>query len=154
MPDSPAIIAEVLTDVLERFAFMFMDPLDKAEWPADPAEAFEEVTIEFTGPQRGGLALVAGREFGLSLAANVLGREKNEVQPELVPDAIKELVNVICGEYLERLAGKRVVFHLTIPRISVINASQAREFVERPETLCLSIDGHPAAFHAWHHKAP
>jgi hypothetical protein len=69
------------------------------------------------------------------LATNVLGMEAEELSPEHARDALKELVNVTCGELLVALSGKKTVFNLSVPVIEKIDAACVKKDLTRPDTL-------------------
>ena len=96
------MLEQSLTDVLERFAFMFAEPQSLSEL-APPSSDLCRATIRFTGPRCGALSLISGVDVGEQLAANILGLEPRLINREAGDDSFKELLNVTCGEFLERL---------------------------------------------------
>ena len=74
------ILEEVLGTVLELQSFMFVEAGDPAiiEEPSSPLIGID---ISFSGVSSGGLRLLAGRDLGIEMAANVLG-----VEPGRTPD--------------------------------------------------------------------
>lgn len=117
MEASKELLNQSVADVLERFAFMFVEPAGSDDVPT-PVEAFREAALSFTGPWKGRVVLAATEPFCIQLAANVLGLEEGNITDEAGNDALKELLNVIVGEYLEKSAGREPVFDLSIPEIA------------------------------------
>ena len=105
----------VAEDVFASLAFMF--PVD-----ADPATASQEppkrAAIDFRGPVNGTLVLSVAEEMLGPLASNMLGLEDG-VLPSAAQkqDALKEILNVICGNLLPAIVSSREVFSIGAPRL-------------------------------------
>ncbi len=70
--------------------------------------------IPFRGPRVGALEVqVAGNVLG-NLALNMMGEEE-EITQEILLDALGEISNVICGNFLPALGGMDAVFDLSTP---------------------------------------
>lgn len=133
-PDHSKELAQVFTDVLEQLAFMFVDDAD-GDGPADPLE-LAVATMAFRGPFSGQLSLVVPRAMAPILAANVLGLDLEDGMIAQAPyDALKELLNVTCGNVLTAIAGDEPVFDLTVPEIEERPAEDWDELRERPNTI-------------------
>lgn len=106
---------EVVSDSLEKLAFLFSYP--------DPGRApvlFEDaMTAEasFEGVFSGRLAVVITLPVLTELAANMLGIDMEDVGEEQCQDALKETVNIICGNWLPVKAGTEAVFNIFAPVI-------------------------------------
>ncbi len=142
MEEYKELLIQSVADVLERFAFMFVEPSGMDEVPA-PEEEFREASLSFTGPRKGQVFLAAPESFCIHLAANVLGLEEGNITDEAGNDALKELLNVIVGEYLEKSAGREPVFDLSIPEISRQPAQAWAERAESPDWTALLADEGP-----------
>lgn len=98
----PAVLAEQLAsslaDSLEAMAFITLQPADPSAAAVAPAEPVR-LSILVRGPMRGVVEIAAPRALGLQLGANVL-------EPGATPsleagdDALRELLNVVCGCFL------------------------------------------------------
>jgi chemotaxis protein CheY-P-specific phosphatase CheC len=127
-------LAQVFTDVLEQLAFMFVDEPD-SDGPEEPAD-LAVATMSFNGPFSGQLSLVVPRAMAPTLAANVLGLDLEDGSITQAPyDALKELLNVTCGNLLTAIAGDEPVFDLTVPEIEERPADDWSELSERPNTI-------------------
>lgn len=105
----------VATYVLESLALMFLVPEDEAS-PLPCCN--RRVVVAFTGPFDGSLVLAASDDMLLELAANMLGLESGRVVTmDQQEDALKELVNVVCGNLLPAIAGKEPVFQIGAPEV-------------------------------------
>ncbi len=140
--DVHEILYDVAADVLEQFAFMFLAPVESGLAPLR-GRMFLHAGIKFSGPFSGWLSLSAAPSFCSLLAANVLGMEPDELTPEHAEDALKELVNVICGELLVALAGKAAIFDLSVPELKRISTADCQAAAALPESLAVMVDEEP-----------
>lgn len=110
------ILRSVAAETLEGLAFVF----------ALPAESIDEIdydslivaNVTFVGVFSGTLIAIVSREILPGLAGNMLGVESEDaVSLDQQQDALKELLNVICGNLLPALAGDREIFHISVPGI-------------------------------------
>ena len=91
----------------------------------------------------GSLRFWCSRDYSVLLAANLLGVDSNDedagAQGE---DAVREFMNIVCGQLVTAVYGADEVFNLTIP--------ETRELAETPdldkgtadEVASLSVEGH------------
>jgi CheY-specific phosphatase CheX len=117
MTDSPYLTAllDVLDQTFSSLAFMMAMPPDMAEeGPAGPWVAAE---VRFEGPATGAVFLRVQEKMLLPLASNMLGMDFDEAPPnaEQQRDALKEIINVVCGNLLPELAGVEAVFNVHAP---------------------------------------
>ena len=102
----------------ESFAALsFMLPVDEPGDGAQPAlgEAVM-VAVAFHGPQTGLLTLAVSAEMLPVLAGNMTGEEAPPAA-EQQHDALREMLNVICGNILPVLGGVEAVFDVGAPFI-------------------------------------
>jgi hypothetical protein len=115
-------VYSVAAETLESLALMFLVPEDEAATPLPLCN--RRVAVTFKGPFDGLLVLAASDGVLLDLAANMLGLESGcKPTLEQQEDALKELVNVACGNLLPAIAGKEPVFHINAPEMLVAWAS-------------------------------
>ncbi|MGD8453195.1 MAG: chemotaxis protein CheX [Phycisphaerae bacterium] len=137
----PRDLAAIVGDVLGNMAFMVSD-----EEPTDfpPGAVWVECTIRYNGPPHGRLSCWCTRDFAIQLAANLLGIEPDEGDALVgAEDAVREFMNVLCGQVVTTWHGSAGVFSLSIPAV--------RECLDLPETpeggdrkrCALSISGEP-----------
>lgn len=137
-------MTDVFCDVLERLAFTFGDPTPKRELPRlhEPCFAAE---MTFSGSQSGALALVVPESMCPELAANILGMDKDdEMAVQCVHDALKELLNIICGQLLTAVAGEEPVFDLSVPQTTRCTPEQWAAWFDDPETVAFLVEDSPA----------
>ena len=110
------IILKVTAETLEKLVFMFASTYD-------PENSTEEdpdigVNVSFTGPFSGTLGMKVSGEVLSEIAVNMLGvDDEDEITIEDQNDALKETINIICGNILPAIAGKQAVFNIATPEI-------------------------------------
>lgn len=111
------LLSEVAGETLEQLAFIFSFP-EEADSTAILESEITGAQVAFSGPRQGELLLVVSSSVLPELAANMLGLEDGEVVLEdQQKDALKEVVNVICGNLLPHIGGVDAVFDIQPPAI-------------------------------------
>jgi hypothetical protein len=142
--DARSAILDVFAQVLEDYAFLFSDTLEAGS-TNDAEGPFLNVTMSFHGPFKGTLTLAVPKSFGPPLAANVLGLDLDEPLPESsAADALKELLNVTCGNLLTALAGDEPIFDLTVPEVAPLSQSEWEAVASSPDSVGFLIEDWPA----------
>ncbi len=119
-------VSATFLHVVEQLTFMFGEPTDKSVILEDDVEHVV-ASLPFTGDVCGTLSLVAPADCVREIAANILGLEVDELEPEsLAPDSLGEMLNVICGHVIMAIAGRNADFRLGSPVI----APADREFLD------------------------
>lgn len=145
MSESAAISSSdlnaVLADVLADLAFMVADD-ESVTFP--PGTVWLHGEIRYEGPHTGALRMWCTRDFATRLAANLLGLEPDDGSAQVgAEDAVREFLNVLCGQLVTACYGSGPVFNLSIPSV--------QEDIEPPPTEAapgrcrcqLAIDGEP-----------
>ena len=136
-------IIDSFTDVLEKMAFMFVEEADEDETEAPGAVKAE---MHFSGAHTGSLIIAISHETANELASNVLGVEPDDENiEELRNDAVRELLNVTCGNLLTAHYGEEPVFDLSVPEVATIDEAAWNAFVNAPDAIALLVDDNPAA---------
>jgi len=92
--EARAVMAEVLCEVLESFAFAFSDPVEPQECPK-VEEPVLHATMSVSGHVRAVVGVAAPVALCAEFAANVLGVDTaDEVAGVHAADALQELLNV------------------------------------------------------------
>ncbi len=111
-----AIMSQVAIDTLEKLAFMFAFSDEGEE--GRPWDSMVAGSVSFTGPFSGTLVMAISIEVLQVLAANMLGLDDGEeTTQDHRSDALKETINIICGNLLPAIAGDEVVFDIGVPGI-------------------------------------
>jgi chemotaxis protein CheY-P-specific phosphatase CheC len=139
-PLKPEMLETIFSDVLANLAFMFTE--DEIGEPS-PDDVWLETCISYHGPQSGKLLFRCTRSFTVQLAANLLGCNVGDSQAVMdSEDAVKEFMNILCGQFVTIIHGTGDVFNLSIP--------ETGEMPEMPDTTVsddtimstLTVDGY------------
>ena len=131
-------LLSAITDVFEKFGFMFVETA--GEPAPDGGDEYLQASITFSGPARGEISIAASPDLSRQLAANALGVPAGEANAETGQDALKELVNLICGELTVALFGEQPVFDLGVPRVDPIDGDRWRELYTDPQNVRVWAD--------------
>lgn len=131
-------VGSVCVSVLEKYAFVFSDPVDVGgvEEPANVLLA----QVTFSGAALGELQVAMPMDLAAEIAANVLGSEPSEITPALLSDAVGELANVLCGNLLKALTTPDKIFDLQPPRVSAATSADWQALAASKQTLGLDCD--------------
>jgi CheY-specific phosphatase CheX len=120
-------LRKIFSDILSDMAFIFVsEPDSEVIAPGYTLQA----RIRYQGTHRGMLQLRCDGRFAAILAGNLLGVDSADAAAEQQRlDALKELMNVVCGNLVTTLYGTEALFELTIPEITPLLPG------DRPESL-------------------
>lgn len=111
-------LSEVAQETFESLAFMLLMADEDDEVLQAQEKPKISGSISFEGHFRGSVFLSASTEMLPALAANMLGLEDCDTPSlEQQLDAFKELLNVVCGNLLPKIAGSEPVFNVHAPEI-------------------------------------
>jgi len=109
-----AALSRVATDVFEELAMMLLVSEDEPR--ETPSPSLVVAGISFEGPFSGRLVASVPESMLPALASNMLGLEDGtDAPPDKQQDALKELVNVVCGNLLPAVAGSKAIFNVNAP---------------------------------------
>ena len=122
MADNRAELVGVsFCDVLEKLAFMFAEPTPKEELPRS-VPASVQARMTFSGDLAGSLALTVPEAMCTDIAANVLGMDAgDESVLGRTHDALKEVLNVVCGYTLTAIGGEAALVDLSVPHVTELD---------------------------------
>jgi CheY-specific phosphatase CheX len=136
----PATLATIFSEVLASLAFMFTDQ-EMAE--PDPGEPWLETAISYRGSAKGTLRFRCTRSFAVQLSANLLGLDPlDEEATNQAEVAVKEFMNILCGQFVTSVHGTKDVFDLTIPETGEMPEMPDTEAADSPVLSTLCVDGH------------
>jgi len=136
------ILTEVLTQALEKMAFLTVGPVDEEMTVPDQTVLAQ---MSFTGPKNGTIQILAGTEFAELLARNIGALD--QADEENGYDALKELCNVTCGLLLPAMAcSQKDVFDVTVPKVEPSGkAPKWEQFIEQPDCIVSNVEGYAVA---------
>ena len=134
------ILGDVVVDTLEKLAFLIAVPL---EGPApEGTRELAAVRVRFSGPLCGGMQLSLSRPVLAELAGNMLGADDGSaLSADEQLDALRELINVICGNLLPLIGGNDAEFTIQTPFISAAGAGASGESAPVAAVSHLSVEG-------------
>lgn len=130
----------VSTEVLEKLAFMFSFPEEDPEEIAPETQVV--ASVDFSGPVNGRLVLGVSTNILPELSSNMLGIDDEPTAEEQF-DALKELLNVICGNLLPVIAGKKIVFNVEAPVVHQQGDMGIPENMPKAASVRLDIEDEP-----------
>ncbi len=142
--DHGDILRRVFSEIAENMAFMFVEEPDD-ETPAEPEnDDLVLAHMVFSGPFSGRLVIAVPAALCPEIAANVLGLDPDDELVKAKPyDALKELLNVTCGNVLPAIAGEDPVFDLTPPEIKKLDRAAWRVLRDMPGTQQHLVEDEP-----------
>jgi CheY-specific phosphatase CheX len=147
--DTPDLTT-VVTDVLGDLAFMVTD--DQQPEPVSHS-GWLEAGVDYYGPASGTLRCWCTRAFARQLAATLLGIEPEEGEAlAAAEDAVREFMNVLCGQVVTTWHGTESVFNLSIPSVCERLEPPPIEDTAPGARCHVSIGGEPLL--CTHHGAP
>jgi CheY-specific phosphatase CheX len=102
--------------VFETSTFMNVMPSEIEILP-ESTEPLVTATVAFRGATTGSISLCIVRSLLGPLAANMLGEMEDDALEEKGGDALKEITNMICGNFLTMWMGEQEIFELSPPEI-------------------------------------
>jgi len=138
------ILIKVCCDVFESLSFMFGEAIDLDEVDSE-SETFINVSISYKGNRAGAVFFIVSDKTAKILAYNILGIDENEedLPSESYMDALKELLNIICGQFITAMFGDEPVFDLTVPETKIISLDEWQESIDSGNFLALNVDDEP-----------
>jgi CheY-specific phosphatase CheX len=110
-----------LMRVLETAAFMTVWPYQESDGELTAPDLAASMT--FNGDHNGQLTLLVSSEVLPLLTQNILGELAEGMTPdEQGKDALKEILNMICGNLLTEWQGDQPIFRLSPPEIVSLEA--------------------------------
>jgi CheY-specific phosphatase CheX len=135
-----AVLTTIFSEVLANLAFMFTDE-DQVELSA--ADSWLETVISYQGPTNGTLRFRCTNDFSVLLAANLLGIDSQDPEAEAqARDAVKEFMNIVCGQLVTAVHGSEDIFNLTIPKITELPEAPDLQTDDGTDSSTLSVDGY------------
>ncbi len=133
-------LTAIFSEVLANLAFMFTDD---EQTETGPGDVWLETTISYHGPVSGALRFRCTRSFSVLLAANLLGIDPDDATANRqCEDAVKEFMNIVCGQFVTAMHGPDDVYNLSIPRTVELRGEPDLSDDGGLETSTLSVDNH------------
>lgn len=137
-------LTDVFCRVMESMAFYFLDPIeaDEARDLSDTVSQYQQVTMRFDGPHKGSILMYMPLSMFTTLSANMLGVDEGDQQAlSQQNDAVRELLNIVCGQSLTEIWGTGPVFDLRIPQMVEVSTAELHNVIEHTSACCFKCDG-------------
>ena len=140
-PEDICALGEVFCKVLEQEAFVFALPIEKNGGVSINGELLRSA-IRFTGNGITGVILISLQvALAREIAANILGEDSEaDIVTQQADDALGELLNVLCGQFLTTVEGTEPVFDLSVPRVGAATAADWAKVYDRQSSLLFMVD--------------
>jgi hypothetical protein len=142
--DMGQALSDVVTETVEQFAFMLADP-GAGPGANLPATEFRVAWMRIEAPGRLTVRMAAPLALCREFAANLLAVEGDAVTDESAEDAMRELLNVVCGRLASSVYGDREVVELAPPDVSAMGPDAWEAFCRGAETQAFDVQGRPLA---------
>ena len=146
--EAKKILTSIAVETLERLAFIFSSAEEENDGLISEMKAAD---VSFSGPFSGKLVMKMSTPAVLEMTANMLGIDENKATNEQQSDAMKEALNVICGNLLPAIGGSHVIFNISVPQITAEEPGEeiAKENQDSKSLAVtrLSIDGELCEFY-------
>jgi len=143
MAANPGELSETIEELLERMAFLFLDPAEEDElndFDGDMSHA----AVTFSGEMHGSLDVYMANEKAAELAANMLGEDDPEaIGEEERADALRELANVICGHAITVTGGEMVSCEISPPTVQTVGTEAVQEVGACEDAIVFNCDDTP-----------
>lgn len=136
-----ASLQAAASSVLESTAFTLIEPLHDMENSEDKSSCETGALLRFTGPFSGTLVAMTSEKLAGMIAADMVGLEDEFSGRVDRYDAMKEILNIICGEFLP------CIFHgqddysvespkdLAQPDLQALTASEPGEVIAKTDLV-------------------
>jgi Chemotaxis phosphatase CheX len=111
-PSFASPLRRVAISTFEALALLLTEAEPASQDAAAPLT--HAVRVAFAGPRGGFVELRTGHAVAVAAARNMLAEA--DPTPALCADALAEIANVICGNFVPALASPDDVYHLDAPR--------------------------------------
>lgn len=134
-------IQEMLTraifEVFEKMYYIFSEPLR-----GNGGDYQMKSTINFSGSTQGEIQIFLSTDIAETMVRNMLNLEEEEIDLPIMADCVKESLNMIGGNFLQKFDPDRV-FDLSIPTFELLpeRSSQGPEVVDHQMDLAFVSDG-------------
>lgn len=132
----------ILTDVVGRFSFGYVDRADPA-FTQGCIDQQVSATVAFAAPSPGRIEMAAPLSLCRTLAHAVLRTAQECIDQDDAEDALRELLNITCGRTVAAFFGNRDQPMLGIPTSCLIDDWAWEGMSQSPHTLIYAVEDKP-----------
>ena len=118
-------LSGIVIKPLEQLAYVFFSRAD-IDTDLSSAESMA-ASVSFSGPFSGRLTMDMTPSGVRELTANMLGKDESHITAEQQQDALKEAINILCGNFLPAIGGSQTIFNIEAPEIISEDASEKKD---------------------------
>lgn len=145
MDKTREIALQTINRIFAEAAYMFIDKVNDNDYSLSGSDDFEGVSLMFDGEWSGEFHLWANSGFTAQAAANMLGIDENgDLARSKGLDAMKELLNMITGNFLTAVYGDIPKFEQGLP-VSLSKESFKSD-AKKDTAILLEVEGNPVLF--------
>ena len=127
MNDNHHVLKAVGIKVLQEWGLMVAEEVPPAACVFESGKPLYLASMHFEGVFRGTVYLSAQRPFMDMLARNLLGYDSEDsVSTDNAEDALREMANVVLGNFLTEAYGTDTPFSLTNPSVTPVVSTSTR----------------------------
>lgn len=113
-----------MLEMFERMGFLLGETAGSGVLVVEDQQYIKGV-ISYSGGSSGELAVFMARRLARMLAANILGfLDPGQAADDDADDAMREFLNVLCGNILTEMHGVKEVFNLGLGAVAKISANE------------------------------
>ncbi len=144
MPDTPSqYLTEALSHVLMSMVSLSPRVMEAADMPEVKGDALN-VRIEYTGEHAGELGLIIEKPLATLMAARILGlAHTKDVYDDMIEDALRELLNVVCGHFVTLMYGYTPVLKISLPKVFTIGSAVCNVLRTNPNVCTFMVEDSP-----------
>ena len=102
------LMMNAIFEVFEKMFFVFLEPVE------EDVKYDMIASINFVGPIKGEIDVLLTHDLACAMVQNMLGVDADGVTQNLIEDCVKEALNMIGGNFLQKYDSSKV-FDLSIP---------------------------------------
>ncbi|MBN1980159.1 MAG: chemotaxis protein CheX [Chitinivibrionales bacterium] len=110
------VVNEISCRILSETTYTFLDPLQQEQRPDLQLWEATGVGVDYHGVRSGHISLWADNNLKKIATSNMLGIEEGwTIEERKQNDALKEILNILCGNLITTIYGSTAVFELGLP---------------------------------------
>lgn len=133
---------QAVTSVITAMAGISAEVIEAREIP--PFEApLVNARIAYNGPYSGDLGLMIEQPLAELIGTHMLGFGPGEhLIQDMIDDAVKELLNVVCGRFLTLMFGNKPVFSLNVPQVFPLGSQVCNALLQSTPLIAFRVEGY------------
>jgi chemotaxis protein CheY-P-specific phosphatase CheC len=141
--NTSGFLMEALSHVLVSMVSMSPRITEAKDMPEMKGDALN-IRIEYSGKHAGELGLIMERPLASQIAARILGLgSTDDVYDDMIEDAVRELINVVCGHFVTLMYGYTPVLKVSMPKVFILGSPACNVLLATPNVCTIMVDDFP-----------